>query len=229
MDVSTTNNATTVAQDTLTADTATWLASCRPRIMVAGDAILDTWLRGHSTSLCRETPTPVVEVDERTYRPGGAANTAANVAALGAETFLLTVTGDDHEGALLYKELDRAGVRTDAMVMEAGRHTVVKHRIVADEQMMLRFDDIDDSPIRPCTVRALRSALSELIPRCDAVLIGDYAVGAFGETIKKELISLRDSISLLVVDAHQLNHWAELQPDIVTPNADEAATLLGTH
>jgi rfaE bifunctional protein kinase chain/domain/rfaE bifunctional protein nucleotidyltransferase chain/domain len=209
----------------LTPDTPELLAERRPRIAVVGDALLDGWLRGGTTRLCREAPAPVVEISESVHRPGGAANTAANLAALGAEAIMVGVAGSDLDGVTLRRELDLAGVRTDAMLVEHGRRTVTKRRVVAGDQLIARFDDGDGHPIRPCTAHALAGVLREVVPRCDAVLVCDYGAGTLTEGLRDEIARLRGP--LLVVDAHDLTPWSTVRPDVVTPNAVEAAALVG--
>ncbi|HEY0495694.1 MAG TPA: D-glycero-beta-D-manno-heptose 1-phosphate adenylyltransferase [Kutzneria sp.] len=209
----------------LTADMPELLAKRRLRIAVVGDAMLDGWLCGGSTRLCREAPAPVVEITSATNRPGGAANTAANVAALGAEAVMIAVTGADVDGVRIRRELDAAGVRTDAMVVEHGRRTLAKRRVVAGDQLVARFDEGDSGDVRPCTGRALAGVLREIVPLCDAVLVCDYGAGTLTAQVRAEIARLRGP--LLVVDAHDLAPWAAARPDVVTPNAGEAAALLG--
>ena len=93
-------------------------------VVVIGEAMLDSYLDGPGDRLCREAPVPIVSVTRRTDVPGGAANTAVNVAALGARARLLSVVGDDHEGELLRLALGRAGVATADVVSERGRRTL---------------------------------------------------------------------------------------------------------
>jgi rfaE bifunctional protein kinase chain/domain/rfaE bifunctional protein nucleotidyltransferase chain/domain len=212
----------------LTSETPEKLARRRPRIAVVGDALLDGWLCGSSTRLCREAPAPVVDITSRADRPGGAANTAANLAALGAEAMLIAVTGADADGVTLRRELDACGVRTDAMLVEHGRRTVAKRRVVAGDQLVARFDEGTTGPVRPSTARALAGVLREVVPRCDAVLVCDYGSGTLTEEVRSELRRLRERIPLLVADAHDLGPWAAVRPDVVTPNAGEAAALVGS-
>src|SRR5256885_15954089 len=81
-------------------------------VLVVGDAMLDVYLRGHASRLCQEAAVPVIDFDERIEAPGGAANTAVNVQALGAKTSLLSVVGRDREGRRLCESLSRRGIDT---------------------------------------------------------------------------------------------------------------------
>ncbi|MEV6606622.1 D-glycero-beta-D-manno-heptose 1-phosphate adenylyltransferase [Kutzneria sp. NPDC051319] len=211
----------------LTADMPESLARRKLRIAVVGDAMLDGWLCGGSTRLCREAPAPVVEIDSVANRPGGAANTAANLAALGAEAVLVAVTGADLDGVRIRRELDAAGVRTDTLLVEHGRRTLSKRRVVAGDQLIARFDEGDSGDVQPCTGHALVGVLREVVPRCDAVLVCDYGAGTLTTEVRAELERLRPRIPLLAADAHDLSRWASVRPDVVTPNAAEAAALVG--
>src|SRR6185312_5388426 len=110
------------------------------RVLVLGDAMLDSYLEGSAERICREAPVPTVSLRRRSDAPGGAANTAANVARLGAHASMFGLVGDDSEAALLRRALSERGVHDDALLSEAGRVTLAKHRIVADGQMLLRYD-----------------------------------------------------------------------------------------
>jgi len=204
----------------LTAGLPGRIARQHPRIAVLGDAILDEWLAGSASRLCREAPAPVVDVARRTVAPGGAANTAVNLAALGADVRLITAIGDDDDGRELVALLDEAGVGTGEVLVDTARRTIVKRRIVAADQVLLRVDDGDRH-------RLPASALDALASGCDAVVLCDYGLDTLGDEAVEALRQVRPGIPLLVVDAHQPARWRTLRPDLVTPNAEETAALLG--
>lgn len=207
------------------------IASAAPRVLVLGDAILDTWLTGSVHRVGREAPVPVVEVTERHQLPGGAANTAAALAALGARARLCALVGDDEEGAEMRRELASAGVDTTGMVSGA-RPTVSKHRVGCADTVLARWGtppsdrpaaDVDE------LVTGLAAALDgdDGGQAPDAVLVCDYDAGGVPDEVLTELRHRRDRLPLLVVDAHRPWRWAPARPEIVTPNAREALALLG--
>lgn len=199
-----------------------------PRVVVVGDALLDGWLSGPARRLGRDGPVPVVELAETRTSPGGAGNAAANLAALGARVDLVAVLGDDADAHALRGLLQTAGVRTRHCVTEDGRATSVKRRLVSAGQPLARYDAGPDHPPRPDTADALGTALeAALDPPPDAVLVADYGLGVVTEQLRAALQRLRRRIPLLVVDARAGDGWAALQPDVVTPNAAEAAALIG--
>ncbi|MCA2207487.1 D-glycero-beta-D-manno-heptose 1-phosphate adenylyltransferase [Nocardia rosealba] len=201
------------------------VAARRPRVVVLGDAVLDVWKWGRCHRLCREGPVPVVDVADTAKVPGAAANTAANLAALGAQVQMVATVGDDDAGHDLRDSLRRAGVGTDTVVADPTRNTEVKVRVMADEQILLRYDE-DCAPVHTDTT-ALLAALDTALADADALLICDYGV-TLDDTIRDALCARRDSLPLLVLDAHEPARWQALRPDLVTPNAEEAAALLDT-
>ncbi len=110
------------------------------KVMVIGEAMLDRYLKGSSDRLSQEAPVLVVGVEEREDIPGGAANTAVNIRSLGAEPYFLSVIGDDEEGKSLRQALNKFGISDEYMLSDANRQTLAKQRVLANDQMMIRFD-----------------------------------------------------------------------------------------
>jgi rfaE bifunctional protein nucleotidyltransferase chain/domain/rfaE bifunctional protein kinase chain/domain len=197
------------------------------RVLVLGDALLDGWLTGTPDRLCREAPVSVVELSDSRYAPGGAANTATNLAALGARVELVAATGGDETAHLLSQRLSDGGVSSRLIPVE-GRRTVTKRRLVAGEQIVARFDEGDIGPLPPGPAEALLREVSDALDDGpEAVIVCDYAAGTLPDGLIDLLDRRRDRIRLLAVDAHDLRRWARTRPDLVTPNIDEAARLLG--
>src|SRR5947207_271084 len=151
------------------------LVDCFPslHVLVLGDAMLDVYVRGHASRLCQEAAVPVVEFDERSEAPGGAANTALNLQALGAKVSLLSVVGRDRDGRRLCETLSRQGVDTRHVFMHPQRRTLTKQRIVAGSQLVVRLDQGDTDPLPPPDHHAISTRLRALWPKCDAVVLSD--------------------------------------------------------
>jgi rfaE bifunctional protein nucleotidyltransferase chain/domain/rfaE bifunctional protein kinase chain/domain len=195
-------------------------------VLIVGDALLDGWLTGAPRRLCREAPAPVLEVERTTYAGGGAANTAVNVASLGGRAVLAAALGEDPDGGRLRRRLDAAGV-DHRLVPVRGRRTLAKRRLVADEQIMLRFDEGDSGPLPEKVVTALVETVTAALDEgVDAVVVADYGGGGVDDTVRALLARRRDDIPLLVVDAHDPRPWASVRPDLVTPSFTEACRLL---
>lgn len=214
----------------------------RPRIAVVGDLMLDVWSYGVAGRLAREAPAPVVEVRERRHAPGGAGNTAMNLAALGADVVCFGIVGTDPAAGTLLECLREAGVDTSGVIEHPDAHTPVKHRIVCDEQVLLRLDEAPSELPVDAVDRMLEAANA---CDADAFVVGDYgssAMEAAAERLRPGTSNDRRTSDgrrtgrraaarsgvrpLVVVDAHDLRRWRGIRPDIATPNAAEAAALL---
>ena len=214
--------------ETVPAALAAQIAAQAPRVVVVGDAVLDTWLAGPARRISRDGPVPVVELTEHTSAPGGAANVAANLAALGASVELVSVFGDDDATTTLRLLLRTAGVDTARCVVEPGRRTPVKHRVVALGHPVARYDVTPQAPPHRRTLLALADAVTAAVRGgVDAVLLADYGLGGADPVVAAPLVALRAAIGLLVVDARSPGTQRVLRPDVVTPSAAEAAALLG--
>jgi rfaE bifunctional protein nucleotidyltransferase chain/domain/rfaE bifunctional protein kinase chain/domain len=195
-------------------------------VLVVGDALLDGWLSGTPGKLCREAPVPALRIERTDYACGGAANTAANVAALGGRAVLVSVVGADPDGNRLRRRLEAARV-TAHLLPVRGRRTQAKRRLVAGGQILVRYDEGDTTP-PPADASAAQvgQVAAVLDGGVDAVIVGDYATGALDDRLRECLAARRADIPLLVVDAHDPRPWAALRPDLVTPSFEEAVALL---
>jgi rfaE bifunctional protein nucleotidyltransferase chain/domain/rfaE bifunctional protein kinase chain/domain len=200
-------------------------------VLVLGDVLLDGWVRGNARRVARDGPVPVVEPSSVEVAPGGAGNAAVALAALGADVEIVCTVGDDPDGRTLRSALAEAGVRTDRCVLDPARVTAAKRRIVAGDppgQPVARYDVVPPGLPGSATVRALADqTTAALADGPDAVLVADYGLGALSPAVRRRVARARGRIPLLVVDAHDLAPWAELEPDAVTPSVEEAAAVLG--
>lgn len=214
----------------LTADVPGRLAALAPRVAVVGDVMLDGWWAGTVERMCREAPAPIVDLKRRDFAPGGAANTAMNLAAMGAQVSLVGIVGRDEAGATLRGLLDAAGVDTSGLIEHPAARTVTKYRIISGDQVMMRLDDGGDAPVPEEAAHALARAAAAAAARVNAVVVCDYGSGALARGTADALRAARrperGAPGLLIVDAHDPRPWAALRPDLVTPNAAEAATAL---
>jgi D-beta-D-heptose 7-phosphate kinase / D-beta-D-heptose 1-phosphate adenosyltransferase len=196
--------------------------------LVIGEAMLDSYLEGSATRLCPEAPVPVVALAGRTDAPGGAANVAANLTALGASATILSVTGDDGEGLALRRALAARGVITNHLRASARRRTLSKQRVVADGQVIVRFDQGSTEPLAGEDEGWLLDCLETLFPHCDAVLISDYGYGVLTPRVIELLAQLQARTPrLIAVDAKDLRRYREVGVTVAKPNYAEALQLLG--
>ena len=196
-------------------------------VLVLGEAILDSYLEGEAGRLCREAPVPVVDVARRIDVPGGAANTAANVARLGARPLLLSTVGDDPEGELLRAALAAAGVPAEELLALPRRRTLVKHRLIAGGQMLARFDHGGENELAERMEEDLLERVALFFGEADAVIVSDYGAGLLTPRVVDLLARLqRDSPRVLVVDSKDLRAYRTVGPTAVKPNHAEALALL---
>jgi len=197
-------------------------------VLVIGDAMLDSYLLGRSTRLSREAPAPIVDVTARVDAGGGAANTAANVSALGASTTFLTVFGADEDGDRLLSCLARDGVRSDQAIRTRNRSTLVKQRVVAEPQLIVRFDQGTTEPVEAIIEAELIARLRRLFLASDAVIVSDYGYGVMTPNVVATLAELQSCAPrTVIVDAKDLPKYLEVRPTVVKPNFNEALGLLG--
>lgn len=149
-----------------------------PRILVVGDAMLDRYWEGDVDGLAPEAPVPVLRVTRRFERAGGAANVAANLAALGAAVSLVALVGDDADGERLAGRMDAAGVAFDRVVDPAWS-TIVKIRCLSKAGPLLRADF--ETPPPPAMRRCLAERFARALPVHDVVVLSDYAKGALDD------------------------------------------------
>lgn len=197
------------------------------RVAVVGEAILDAYHEGAVARICREAPVPVLDVRHTAAAPGGAANTAANLAALGAHVSFASVVGDDGDGCALIEALARRGVETGAVVRDPARETLAKRRLVAEGQLLLRYDTGTTDSIARASARRLAEALEATLADADALVISDYDYGVMSPELRALLGAMVAGRNLItVVDARELTRYRALAPSAVKPNYGEALPLL---
>jgi D-beta-D-heptose 7-phosphate kinase / D-beta-D-heptose 1-phosphate adenosyltransferase len=212
----------------LTVDLANLLrATPGKRCVVAGDAILDVYVRGTPRGLCREAPAPVVSVQATDAVPGGAANAATNLAGLGGRAGLLSVVGDDDAGRDLRAALHQQGVDTEALVVDPGRATLVKRRIVVGNHILLRLDEGTTGPVGEAAALTAQRHLARLCQSVDVLLVSDYGYGVLSAAMVSDLADIRAAIRVVVVDAADAAAYTTLRPTAVTPDYAQAVRLLG--
>ncbi len=199
-------------------------------VLVIGDVMLDSYLKGTADRLCREAPVPIVTLTGRHDAPGGAANTAANLRSLGANVMLLSAVGDDAEAQILRRALADYDVSSEYLVEQPGRQTLAKNRVMAESHTLVRFDKGTTDAVDYATEKSLINHLMRLFPRCHAVLISDYNYGIITPRIISTLASLQArSPRTVVADSKRLRAYRKLQVTAVKPNYPETLHLLNAH
>lgn len=199
------------------------------RVLVLGDAMLDTYLEGTAARLCTEGPVPVLQRTSEAHAPGGAANTAANLQALGAKVNFVTVVGRDSTADILRTALGEAGVDDAFIVTDDTIHTLHKLRVLADDQYVARVDTGEAHTLSPANEAALIRALEAAWNECDVIVIADYRYGAVSDGVLQRVRTLRRERPIaLIVDSKDLKRFRGMQATVVTPNHFEAILAVET-
>ena len=196
------------------------------RALVIGDAMLDTYCEGTASRICSEGPVPVVRKTSEYRAPGGAANTAANLRALGAEVHFVGIIGRDVAGDLLRRTLRERNVDDSWLVEDAATATLHKLRVLADGQYVVRLDEDGVSGYSPQARAALLAAVEQGFARCDLVVLSDYCYGVVTADVIARLRVLREERPcVFVADSKQLHRYPDLGATAITPNLLEARLL----
>lgn len=194
------------------------------RVGVIGDVMLDTYWWGHVDRISPEAPVPVVALDKKEYRIGGAGNVALNLASLGSKVSVLSMIGQDDDGLILKKLFNENGINTDYLVPHKSRITTNKSRIICRNQQMMRLD-------AEITTDLDREAENELFTQVDSylqlekpnvIIFEDYNKGVLTETVIKKVISLCQELNIIcAVDPKRKNFFTYQGVDIFKPNLKE--------
>jgi rfaE bifunctional protein kinase chain/domain len=198
------------------------------RVAVVGDIMLDRYLIGDTDRLSPEAPVPVVTVAQRHAALGGAANVAANVAALGARCLLVGVVGDDGDGAAIRQELAVARLEDRFVLTIAGRPTTSKTRIVARGQQIVRIDDEVDSLLEGQDLTRLVAAARDALADADALLLEDYNKGALSPALIVAVMEVAKRRGIpIVVDPKYRQFFQYQGATVFKPNRRELESALG--
>jgi len=201
-------------------------AARRARLLVVGDVMLDQFIWGRVSRISPEAPVPVVEFDRESFMPGGAANVARNLTALGAQTRLVSVVGRDAAARQLRSLLEANRVECAGLLARANRPTSIKTRIIAHQQQVVRVDRETREELDSPTFGALMAALDAGLDEVSAVIVGDYGKGVVGQRLLDELKSrCRRRGIWLSVDPKPVRHLSLTGLSLITPNRKEAYEL----
>ena len=193
------------------------------RILVLGDVMLDRYWHGATSRISPEAPVPVVKVEDIEDSPGGAANVALNIAALGAACSLSGLIGKDREGDLLTKALQSAGIHCDFLAL-SGKPTITKLRVLSRHQQLIRLDF--EETFSQDESAGLQQKLQELLKTHDLLILSDYQKGALSAV--NELISLAKSAGVpVLVDPKGSDFSKYHGASILTPNLHEFEAIVG--
>jgi len=189
------------------------------KVGVIGDVMLDTYWWGHVERISPEAPVPVVALDKKELRIGGAGNVALNLVSLGAEVSILSVMGDDEDGGSLKDLFEKNDIRTDRLLRRSSRITTNKARIISRNQQMLRLDSEITSFLSPEDEASLLKNVEDYIKKEQpaVIIFEDYNKGVLSETLIRDVIAVcktnnvitkpnlkevKDGLNLLIEDVN---------------------------
>jgi D-beta-D-heptose 7-phosphate kinase/D-beta-D-heptose 1-phosphate adenosyltransferase len=206
----------------------------KPLVCVVGDAMLDVYTTGTATRISQEAPIPVIRLEDNDWRPGGAANVATMLAALGARVFIAGVIGDDVEGHTLRGLLEEARVDTSGLLVDSSRCTTVKHRFVGRAQQrqphqLLRVDREIRHPLNAGLRARLVELVRDLSRRAGVILLADYDKGVCKGGVSESIITCgRDEGVPVLADPAPIADFGRYRgADLITPNRNEAQNASG--
>lgn len=160
------------------------------RGVILGDSMLDVYLFGEVSRISPEAPVPVVRLARREERPGGAANVALNLRALGVQIELASVVGDDENGRRLRAQMTQRQIGTEAVLEAKDRVTTTKTRVVSQQQQILRLDEESVAQISGRMRADLLQRVEGLLQRADFVIVSDYDKGVISDGGLRHVVQL---------------------------------------
>ncbi|MFY8217277.1 MAG: bifunctional heptose 7-phosphate kinase/heptose 1-phosphate adenyltransferase [Chthoniobacterales bacterium] len=198
------------------------------KLLVIGDVMLDEFVWGRVSRISPEAPVPVVEVVSESCYPGGAANVARNLVEFTPSVEVLGMIGKDVHGSRLRELLRDERIGTDRMIETDAMPTIVKTRIIARQQQVVRVDRERRFVGDDATKSEILRRVSEALPTLDAIIFEDYGKGLITQTLKDEVVSLcagRDVI--ITVDPNPNNPLDWSGVTAIKPNRSEAFASAG--
>lgn len=202
------------------------LAGCR--VLVVGDVMLDEFLWGDIDRISPEAPVPVFDQRAANTTLGGAGNVVANLVALGCQVGIASVVGSDPPGRAMRADLAAIGADTSALVVDAGRPTTVKTRVIARNQQLVRVDREQRQDIPPEAESALLAAVARCLGSCGAVVLSDYGKGVLTDRVLAGLIGAAREAGVFVLGDPKGRDYSRYRGvTLLTPNRKEAGLATG--
>lgn len=207
---------------------AGWLAAFRDvPVVVVGDIMLDEYVWGDVHRISPEAPVPVVDVTGTSAIPGGAANAAAGIVALGGQARIIGVAGSDEPGTRLVRQLNAGRLDTSGVIRSPSRRTTVKTRVVAAGQHIVRADQEDRLPIDGQLEDEVISAIATAVGSARAMVISDYGKGVVTPRVARAVIEGAGGAIPVIVDPKGSDAGKYAGASLITPNLAESEVLSG--
>lgn len=191
-------------------------------VLVVGDIMLDRFVYGSVDRISPESPVPVLAIKRAEAMLGGAGNTLANLAGLGAKAAIISVTGDDDNGCALQAKVKALGFDASGLLADAARPTIVKTRFLAGHQQLLRTDNESCTQVSQTITDKIISKTKDALKNSKALVISDYGKGLLHKDLIAQLIALAKTAKVpVIVDPKGTDFTIYRGADIITPNRKE--------
>lgn len=198
------------------------------KVLVFGDLMLDEHIWSKVSRISPEAPIPIADVSRIDHVPGGCGNVAANVVALGGIPYIVGVIGKDSSGDKLRKALIRVKIPTQHVLIDNQRPTILKSRIIAGSQHLVRVDREDRTILAPKLLKKVLQKVKKIIPQVDAIIISDYGKGMVTEKTAQSIISIaKKKKKFVAIDPKGIDYSKYKGASILTPNLKEAFEASG--
>ena len=197
------------------------------KILVIGDIMLDKYIWGEVSRISPEAPVQVVSVLKETYAPGGAANVANNIAALGGKAYMAGIVGHDYANKMLLSELQKRDINVDGVFKDGNKPTIQKVRVIGRGQQLLRFDYEKKGYVDNNVESDILNFIEKNIENFDVIAISDYAKGVVTKNLMARLSEIcKKNNKLIIVDPKPKHKDFYKNVDLITPNHTEAHEIL---
>ena len=195
----------------------------RGRVLVIGDVMVDHYVSGKVSRVSDEAPVPIVHVTDERWTAGGAANVAANIAALGGRAILVGVTGADPAASTLAGIVGAMGGAVEAhLVADASRSTTLKTRYMGGQHQMVRVDRETGVVILRSTEDRLVDIIADVADDCDVIMVSDYAKGVLSDRVLGAIMEHGRRAGVdIVIDPKRADWSAYRGASLITPNRKE--------
>ncbi len=198
------------------------------KILVIGDLILDEFIWGQVSRISPEAPVPVVWVKDESFMPGGASNVANNINSLGGRAYMVGVVGNDDSAGILKGELEHRGVNVDGIFTDPERPTILKTRVIAHQQQVVRIDKEKTDPLKDKIVNRIINYIENVIDEVDGLIVEDYGKGLITPKLLDKIVPLaKKKKKIIAVDPKEEHFSYYKGVTVLTPNNNEASRAVG--
>jgi D-beta-D-heptose 7-phosphate kinase/D-beta-D-heptose 1-phosphate adenosyltransferase len=204
------------------------LKNSRPNILVVGDLMIDHYLWGSCQRISPEAPVQVVDITKETTVLGGAGNVINNLITLGADVSVCSVIGNDKNGIELISMLDSIGVNNKNIIIQDGRKTSKKSRVIASSQQVIRYDKESKDNIDNNSVTKILDSILNDISKFNTIILSDYGKGVLRDELCQGIITLAAKHNIKVLVDPKGSDFSKYKGSyLLTPNKKEAILATG--